>query len=95
MNLTVNLPDELERRLRERASRQGRPVEQYVLGLIEQDAAAQEQGRDVEPSIPQPVQASALSDNEFEQLLDSLASGPALPHLPADFSRADIYDGHD
>jgi hypothetical protein len=28
-------------------------------------------------------------------LLDKLASGPGLPHLPAEFSRADIYADHD
>jgi predicted DNA-binding antitoxin AbrB/MazE fold protein len=36
-----------------------------------------------------------LSDDDFERLLDELASGPALPHLPADFSRADVYSDHD
>ena len=40
MTLTIHLTDELERRLRERASHEGRPVEAYVLGLIERDAAA-------------------------------------------------------
>jgi predicted DNA-binding antitoxin AbrB/MazE fold protein len=43
-------------------------------------------------SIPESV---ALSDDEFERLLDELASGPTLPHLPADFSRADVYADHD
>jgi predicted DNA-binding antitoxin AbrB/MazE fold protein len=37
----------------------------------------------------------ALSDEDFDRLLDELASGPALPHLPADFSRADVYLDHD
>jgi len=36
-----------------------------------------------------------VTNGEFEQLLDELASGPALPPLPADFSRADIYSDHD
>jgi hypothetical protein len=39
MTLTVHLPDDLERRIRERASRDGRAVEEYVVGLIERDAA--------------------------------------------------------
>jgi plasmid stability protein len=95
MTPIVNLPDDLERQLRERASRQGRAIEEYVVALIERDALPPESGRPMEPSIPQPVQAPALSDDEFELLLDVLASGPALPHLPADFSRSDIYDGHD
>ena len=95
MTLTVDLPDDLERRLRERASRHGRAVEEYVLGLIERDAAGPDGGRGAEASSLQPGRAPALSDVEFETLLDELASGPTLPHLPADFSRADIYAEHD
>lgn len=95
MTVTVNLPDDLERRLKERASRDGRAVEEYVLGLIERDAASPEGGRDAEISGPRPGQAPTLSDAEFETLLDELGSGPELPHLPAEFSRADIYTEHD
>jgi predicted DNA-binding antitoxin AbrB/MazE fold protein len=36
-----------------------------------------------------------LSDEEFHRLLDELASGPPLPHLPADVSRVDVYADHD
>jgi Protein of unknown function DUF104 len=43
------------------------------------------------PAVPD----VALSDDDFNRLLDELASGPALPHLPADFSRADAYLDHD
>jgi hypothetical protein len=102
MTLTIHLTDEIERRLRERACREGRPVEEYVLDLIERDAAR------VPPSAPAPGNHSTalapepgtgagmvLSDGEFEILLDGLASGPPCPHLPADFSRADIYADHD
>ena len=38
---------------------------------------------------------TGLSDQMFESILDELASGPALPPLPADFSRADLYADHD
>ena len=95
MTLTVHLPEDLERRLRERASRDGRAVEEYVLGLIEREAAGPGSGRGVDDSCPRPGQAPALSDGEFEHLLDALASGPGRPHLPPDFSRADIYADHD
>jgi hypothetical protein len=95
MTLTVHLPDDLERRLRERASRDGRAVEEYVVGLIERDAAGPASDRGVEASGFHAAQAPALTDGEFEQLLDELASGPGLPRLPADFSRADIYADHD
>lgn len=33
--------------------------------------------------------------SEVERLLRELAAGSPLPVLPADFSRADIYDDHD
>jgi hypothetical protein len=95
MILTVHLPDDLERRILERASRNGRSVEDYVLGLIEQDAAGPVSGRSVEAPGLHSSQAPALTDGEFEQLLDELASGPGLTHLPPGFSRADIYADHD
>ena len=91
MTLTVHLPNDLERRLRERAVRDVRSIEDYVLELIERDAA----GLGIEASGLYTGQAPALSDAEFEHLLDELESGPGLPHLPADFSRADIYADHD
>ncbi len=38
----------------------------------------------------------SLSLEEFDRLLDELSEGlPPLPPLPADFSRADIYEDHD
>lgn len=43
-------------------------------------------------SIPEPA---PLSDEDFERLLDELASGPTLPRLPSGFSRANIYADHD
>ena len=96
MTLTVHLPDDLERRLRERASRDGRAVEEYVVGLIERDAAGPPASGPGRRGFGLPHgPGSALTDGEFEQLLDELASGPGLPRLPADFSRADIYADHD
>jgi hypothetical protein len=95
MTLTVHLPDDLERRLRERASRDGRAVEEYVVGLIERDAGGPVSARAVEASGFHTAQAPAVTDGEFERLLDELASGHGLPRLPADFSRADIYADHD
>jgi hypothetical protein len=36
-----------------------------------------------------------LSDADFERLLNEFASGPSVPTLPADWSRADLYEDHD
>jgi plasmid stability protein len=95
MTLTVHLPNDLERRLRERATRDGRSVEDYVLKLIERDAVRPGRGPVVDALSVQPNPDQTLSDAEFELLLDGLTSGPELPHLPADFSRAGIYADHD
>ncbi len=38
----------------------------------------------------------ALSDAEFDSILDEMAEGSdEIPSLPSDFSRADIYADHD
>jgi plasmid stability protein len=105
MALTVHLPNDVERRLRERASREGQSLEESVLHLIERDASRDAlaamlgggagEGPVVDASGLRAGGGSALSDNQFELLLDELASGPGLPNLPADFSRAHIYADHD
>ena len=105
VTLTVQLSDDVEHRLRERASRLGQAIEEYVLQLIEMDATrdAPAPKRVVEPREGPVVDASglrlggdvALSDHQFNLLLDELTAGPKLPNLPADFSRAHIYADHD
>jgi hypothetical protein len=100
MIVTVHLPDDVGLRLKARASRGGQGLEDYVLHLLERDAATAEPALPGDESILeasplQPGGGAALSDVEFEALLDELAAGAELPHLPADFSRADIYSDHD
>ena len=100
MIVTVRLPDHVGLRLRERASRGGHGFEEYLLHLLERDAAATGPALAGDKSIAdgsplQPAEGVALSDEEFEVLLDELAVGPILPHLPADFSRADMDSDHD
>jgi hypothetical protein len=38
---------------------------------------------------------TVLTPEEFDRWLEELASGPDAPALPADWSRADLYDDHD
>ena len=97
MTLTVQLTDELRRQLRDRAASRGEELEEYVLHLIERDTSGSLAGEGrttLDAPGVYPGQA-ALSNSEFEQLLGDLSSGPELPHLPANFSRADIYSDHD
>ena len=61
MTLTVHLPNDLEWRLRERASRDGRSVEDYVLELIERDAVGPGPGPVVDALSLQPGRAETFS----------------------------------
>jgi hypothetical protein len=84
----------------ERASRGGQEPEEYVRHLIERDASAfgpdaAQADSALDTSVIRPAADHILSDSEFEQLLGELSSGSEVPHLPAGFSRADIYADHD
>jgi hypothetical protein len=85
MTVTITLPPDVMRLLEEKAVRSGRTLETYLTLLAERDV----RGVDAFPLVgPQ------ISSEEFDGLLDDLSAGPALPRLPADFSRADIYADH-
>ncbi|MBI3838892.1 MAG: hypothetical protein HY288_13295 [Planctomycetia bacterium] len=80
MDLSIS-PD-LERLIAEQAVAMGfASPEEFLRALVTRDSAV---------SAP-----SELSNAEFLQLWDSLASDEEMPSLPADFSRADIYADHD
>jgi hypothetical protein len=84
--VTLHFRPETERKLREKAGCRELTLERYLEHLAERDAEAQ--------ALPT-EQERQVSDSEFDRLLDELSSGPRLPHLPVDFSRADIYSDHD
>jgi hypothetical protein len=105
-SITLQLHPDTEQKLRQQASRAGLTLEGYLQRLAERAVAdgtapaptstgkegtalggeSDQQPRYI--SDPRPTRA------EFERLLGDLAAGPPLPVLPADFSRADIYDDH-
>jgi hypothetical protein len=85
-SVVLHLPPDTERKLREKATRTGQSLEAYLEQLARHDAEASNDSGKAPPS---------LSEEEFESLLDQLSEGPRLPHLPADFSRSDIYADHD
>jgi hypothetical protein len=89
MTVILNLAPDVERTLAEKAARAGQTLAVYLQQLAERDAHGKNGvGQAVSPP-------PALSLEEFDQLLEELAEGPTLPHLPADFSRADVYADHD
>jgi hypothetical protein len=46
--------------------------------------------------VQRPEPATNITAEEFDRLLDEFSAGlPALPSLPNDFSRVDIYGEHD
>jgi len=95
--VSVQLTPDTEQKLRHQANQVGQTLESYLQRLAERavvSGTTTATGRESEEqpryiSDPRPTQA------EFERLLGDLAAGPPLPVLPADFSRADIYDDHD
>jgi hypothetical protein len=85
-SVTLHFRAETEQALREKASRRGQTLEAYLEQLAEREV-----GADAVATDP----GGELTDPEFDRLLDELSDGPRLPHLPMDFSRADIYADHD
>jgi hypothetical protein len=86
MTVTVTLSADVARLVEEKAARSGRTLADYLVLLAEREA----HGANGIPTLPPP-----LSAEEFDRLLDELATGAPLPQLRADFSRADIYADHD
>lgn len=84
MTVTLNLPPDVEQQLRARADQSGQPLEAYLEQLVAREVSAHS------------GTVSAVPLEEQERLLDALSENEVpLPHLPADFSRADIYADHD
>jgi hypothetical protein len=81
MTLQLNLTSSLEMRLRSEASARGQDVEAYIVQTLEEKLGpAPNDGRNRKSTAEFDAQRTEL---EFDG-----------PTLPADFSRADIYDDH-
>jgi len=91
MSTTVTLDDKAARaldRLRQQAAARGIPLGRFLADLAMNGAQ----------TIDKPASRSPhdLALAEFRQWLTEVSAGmPPLPPIPADFSRADIYDDHD
>ena len=73
------------------------PVVQEVYRIVEQARQDKNKQAEASPAKPLPrfISDPRPSPEEFERLLDRMASMSTGKILPRDFSRADIYDDHD
>ena len=81
-SITLELPAETERKLRDRADREGQPLESLVQEIVVQ---ATEEVR------PRFMSHPKLTREAFQRMLADIAAGEPGTPLPPDFSRADIY----
>jgi len=85
MTVQLNLAAQTERVLKAKAAQNGHTLEVYLETLVAREAQGADGASWMEPA----------NQEEWERGLEELAEGlPALPTLPADFSRADIYGEH-
>jgi len=83
-SITLELPAETERKLRDRADREGQAVETLVREIVVQ-AAQQDHPR------PRFLTHPKLTPEGFQRMLADIAAGEPGTPLPPGFSRADIY----
>lgn len=91
--LILELPDETQRRLEERAANNGQPLEAYIRGVLDAQAAS---ANGVPPSSQCPPDQTQAVE-EFDRWLAELEALPPIPLPPGslDWSREDIYFDHD
>jgi hypothetical protein len=86
--LTLNLPPEVEQKLRAQADRRSLSLEAYLEFLVTR--------QDLYENAAQVPAPEELTVEEFDRILDEMSAGlPPLPTLPENFSREDIYYDHD
>ena len=93
--ITLHLPPETERKLRDRAAKAGQTLESLLQQLAVKSANHEIEQDYFPTGEPKFITRPQLTHEEFMQNLKELASGPAGKSLPPDFSREDIYDDHD
>jgi hypothetical protein len=95
--ITVQLASDTEKKLRQQAEQAGQTLELYLQQLTERavvNGTTEVTGAESKQE-PRYISDPNPTGSEVERLLRQLAAGSPLPILPADFSRADIYDDHD
>ena len=94
-SVVLQFPADTEQKLREQASRAGQTLETYLVRLAEEAISRTDQMVENSNESEYFISDPNPTNEEFDRLLRALVSGPPLPVLPPDFSRADIYDDHD
>jgi plasmid stability protein len=91
-SITVELPEETRRRLEDKATRNGQPLEAYVRGVLEEDAALANVA-----SIDDGRVTVDDSVEGFDKWLAELDDLPPIqmPAIPCEWTREDIYFDHD
>ena len=83
--ITLQLPPETERKLRDRADESGQTVEALVRDLVVEAAETQA------PRKARFMSEPKLTREQFRKLVDRIAASTPGTPLPRDFSREDIY----
>lgn len=86
--ITLELPPETERRLRDRADASGQSVESLVRDLV---VAAAEP----EPRKPRYMTEPQLTREQFQKLVKKIADSVPGTALPRDFTREELYPDED
>ena len=81
MNIKINLPNELESILRERAAKEGIPIESFVIQAV------------AERLVDSNVDENPISTSNFTQWLRGWSSHFLKLNQPVDDSRESIYAG--
>lgn len=72
MTLTIDLPAELEKALRQHAARSGQDVNAFVLQALREKIARARTFDDVCAPFAQAVEASGVTDEEFERFFEEV-----------------------
>ena len=83
MSVTLDLPPELEARVEAQAAVQELPVADYIQAMLEQVV------------LPHPAVPHTVTLEEFDDIMDQLASGSEASSLSPILTREEIYLDHD
>jgi predicted transcriptional regulator len=72
MTLTIDLPPDLEQKLRQQAARSGQDVSAFVLQAVQEKIARARTFAEVCAPFARAVEASGISDEEFDRFFEEV-----------------------